>query len=119
VELRYRVQVTARLDQQIDRALRMLAPCEREIVRLRFGIGGPPQALRAVARQLGLPQSRARRIELRAFAVLRGQALQAAAHWGNVLVRPPGRCRDPRGRTASPSLADAGPSRRVRHSNTR
>jgi len=51
--------------------------------------------------------------------VLRGHALQAAAHWGNVLLRLPGRYRDLRGRTASPVVSHTGPSRRVRHSNTR
>ena len=118
VELRYRVQRTARLDRQIDRALRLLAPCESDVLRLRFGIGGPPLDLSAVARRLGVSQSRVRRIELRGLAVLRGQALQAAACWGHARLRPPGRDRHPQRRAASPTLSVAKPSRRLRHPNT-
>jgi|SRR5579884_312750 len=64
------VEATARAEA-LHRALRRLAPAEREVVRLRWGIGGDaPTPLREASRRLGISLDAARRLERRALAAL-------------------------------------------------
>ena len=54
----------------VDAALAKLPEKERRIIKARFGTGGRPEALREAAREVGVTQEQARRLEERALARL-------------------------------------------------
>ena len=57
---------------ELDRALGMLEPAEREVIMLRYGLsGGGPRTLSDVGRQLDVTRERIRQIERRALTKLR------------------------------------------------
>lgn len=58
---------------QVARFMSELSDREREIIELRFGIGGraKPQTLRQVGKDMGVTKERVRQIEMRALAKLR------------------------------------------------
>jgi RNA polymerase sigma factor (sigma-70 family) len=61
----------ARRDE-LDRALSMLDPREREVIQLRYGLtGGGPRTLSDVGRQLDVTRERIRQIERKALTKLR------------------------------------------------
>jgi RNA polymerase primary sigma factor len=62
------------LTRQIEHALAGLAARERDIIRLRFGLGGgEPLTLEAIGRSVGLTRERIRQIEVRALRKLHPQ----------------------------------------------
>jgi RNA polymerase primary sigma factor len=65
------------LSTQVGHALARLNPREREIVRLRFGIGdGETQTLEEVGQRLGLTRERIRQLEAQALRKLRRSPLE-------------------------------------------
>jgi RNA polymerase primary sigma factor len=61
------------LATQVARALATLAPRERTVLRLRFGIGGDEEhTLEEISRRFGVTRERIRQIEAGALAKLRG-----------------------------------------------
>ncbi len=55
-------------ESAVGAALETLTDDERRVIQLRFGTGGAPEtSLRDVARQLGVTQERARRLEAQAL----------------------------------------------------
>ncbi len=63
------------LASQLDTALDVLAPRERRILRLRFGLeDGRPRTLDDVGREIGLTRERVRQLEKQALATLRDPA---------------------------------------------
>jgi len=60
------------LQERINEVLRSLAPREREVIELRFGLkDGTPRTLDEVARQYGITRERIRQIEARGLCKLR------------------------------------------------
>jgi RNA polymerase primary sigma factor len=60
------------LKERINEVLRSLAPREREVIELRFGLkDGTPRTLDEVARQYGITRERIRQIEARGLLKLR------------------------------------------------
>ncbi len=60
------------LKERIDEVLRSLAPREREVIELRFGLkDGTPKTLDEVAKQYGITRERIRQIEARGLLKLR------------------------------------------------
>jgi len=60
------------LKERINEVLRSLAPREREVIELRFGLkDGTPKTLDEVARQYGITRERIRQIEARGLLKLR------------------------------------------------
>jgi RNA polymerase primary sigma factor len=58
-------------EKAVDAALAKLPEKERRIIKARFGTGGRPErALREAAREVGVTQEQARRLEERALARL-------------------------------------------------
>jgi len=74
--------ITQDLNVQVERALSTLSPKEKEILRLRFGIGeGGEHTLEEVGRRFSVTRERIRQIETKALRKLRhplrGRALRA------------------------------------------
>jgi len=74
--------ITQDLTTQVERALSMLSPKEKEILRLRFGIGDEGEhTLEEVGRRFSVTRERIRQIETKALRKLRhplrGRALKA------------------------------------------
>ena len=66
------------LRERINEVLRSLAPREREVIELRFGLkDGTPRTLDEVARQYGITRERIRQIENQGLKKLRALALAA------------------------------------------
>jgi RNA polymerase primary sigma factor len=66
------------LTTQVSHALAGLTPREREIVRLRFGIGdGETQTLEEIGQRLGLTRERIRQLEAQALRKLRRSPLES------------------------------------------
>jgi RNA polymerase primary sigma factor len=60
------------LKERIAEVLRSLAPREREVIELRFGLrDGQPRTLDEVARSYGITRERIRQIEARGLVKLR------------------------------------------------
>jgi len=60
------------LHERIDEVLKSLAPREREVIEMRFGLrDGTPKTLDEVARQYGITRERIRQIEARGIGKLR------------------------------------------------
>jgi RNA polymerase primary sigma factor len=60
------------LRERIEEVLKSLAPREREVIELRFGLkDGTPRTLDEVARQFGITRERIRQIESRGLGKLR------------------------------------------------
>ena len=60
--------VASQRDRAVRRALRSLPEREREVLWLRFGIGGDePEPLREIGRRLGITQERVRQLQARAL----------------------------------------------------
>jgi RNA polymerase primary sigma factor len=72
---------TRDLSRELERALAELKPKEREILRLRFGIGGQEaRTLEQIGDRYGLTRERIRQIEMKALGKLRRQRLAAGLH---------------------------------------
>ena len=68
----------AMLPAAVDRLLAELEPRERDVLRLRYGLGrGDPRTLEEVGAALGLTRERIRQIESRAMAKLRDPTIAA------------------------------------------
>jgi RNA polymerase primary sigma factor len=69
---------------EVHQALEKLSDRERRLVELRFGIGGEPQSLETIGKELGVSRERVRQIEGEALAKLeselRGIELEELAH---------------------------------------
>ena len=66
------IPLARRLQERIHEVLRSLAPREREVIELRFGLrDGTPKTLDEVARQYGITRERIRQIEARGLLKLR------------------------------------------------
>jgi RNA polymerase sigma factor (sigma-70 family) len=66
-------------EDAVGDALKTLPDDERRVIQLRFGTGGEPEmSVRDVARQLGVTQARARKLEARALKRLAGDDSLAA-----------------------------------------
>jgi len=79
------------LTTQVERALAMLSPKEKEILRLRFGIGEEGEhTLEEVGKRFAVTRERIRQIEAKALRKLRhplrGRNLKAFVEKGGVLV---------------------------------
>jgi RNA polymerase primary sigma factor len=57
--------------QSVQKALAQLAPRERRLLELRFGLTGEPHSLEAIGRELGLTRERVRQLEADSLAKLR------------------------------------------------
>ena len=69
----------ADLKDQVDDVLRMLAPRERRVIQLRFGLGdGHQRALDEVARRMGTSRETVRQLERQALDKLRRTGRTAA-----------------------------------------
>jgi len=64
--------------REVRRAIASLPERERRIVELRFGIGGEPQALEAIGKELGITRERVRQLEAAALAKLQDELAAAA-----------------------------------------
>jgi RNA polymerase primary sigma factor len=63
---------------EVRRAIEALPERERRIIELRFGIGGDPQALEAIGKELGITRERVRQLEATALAKLQDELAEAA-----------------------------------------
>src|SRR5262249_21514317 len=60
------------LRERLEEVLRCLAPRDREVIELRFGLkDGQPRSLEEVARRYGVTRERIRQIEIRGLLRLR------------------------------------------------
>jgi RNA polymerase primary sigma factor len=64
--------------REVRRAIASLPERQRRIVELRFGIGGEPQALEAIGKELGITRERVRQLEAEALARLQDELAFAA-----------------------------------------
>ncbi len=85
--------ITQDLTTQVERALGTLSPKEKEILRLRFGIGEEGEhTLEEVGRRFSVTRERIRQIEAKAIRKLRhplrGRALKAFVENGHPVPRP-------------------------------
>jgi RNA polymerase primary sigma factor len=64
--------------REVRRAIAALPERERRIIELRFGVGGEPQALEAIGKQLGITRERVRQLEAEALAKLEDELAAAA-----------------------------------------
>ena len=64
--------------REVRRAIASLPERQRRIVELRFGIGGEPQALEAIGKELGITRERVRQLEAEALAKLQDELAEAA-----------------------------------------
>jgi RNA polymerase primary sigma factor len=64
--------------REVRRAIASLPERQRRIVELRFGIGGEPQALEAIGKELGITRERVRQLEAEALAKLQDELAAAA-----------------------------------------
>jgi RNA polymerase primary sigma factor len=64
--------------REVRRAIESLPERERRIVELRFGIGGEPQALEAIGKELGITRERVRQLEADALDKLERELREAA-----------------------------------------
>jgi len=55
---------------EVRRALRELPELERRVLELRFGVGGDPQSLESIGRELGISRERVREVEADALELL-------------------------------------------------
>jgi len=62
----------------VRRAIESLPERERRIIELRFGVGGQPQALEAIGKELGITRERVRQLEAEALAKLERELREAA-----------------------------------------
>jgi RNA polymerase sigma factor (sigma-70 family) len=65
-------QLAAELATALDRALALLSPRERAVVRMLFGLDGDPQSLETIGRQLKLSRERVRTVRTIALRKLNG-----------------------------------------------
>ena len=71
------------LRDRIVEVLKSLAPREREVIELRFGLkDGTPKTLDEVARLYGITRERIRQIEVRAFEKLQAKMRELAKSKG-------------------------------------
>jgi RNA polymerase primary sigma factor len=64
--------------REIRRAIAALPERERRIIELRFGVGGEPQALEAIGKELGITRERVRQLEADALRKLEQELAEAA-----------------------------------------
>ncbi len=64
--------------REVRRAIAGLPERERRIVELRFGVGGEPQALEAIGKELGITRERVRQLEAEALQKLELELAEAA-----------------------------------------
>ncbi len=64
--------------REVRNAIAALPERERRIIELRFGIGGDPQALEAIGKELGITRERVRQLEATALAKLQDELAAAA-----------------------------------------
>jgi RNA polymerase primary sigma factor len=64
--------------REVRRAIAALPERERRIIELRFGVGGEPQALEAIGKELGITRERVRQLEAEALARLERELREAA-----------------------------------------
>jgi RNA polymerase primary sigma factor len=64
--------------REVRRAIESLPERERRIIELRFGVGGQPQALEAIGKELGITRERVRQLEAEALAKLERELREAA-----------------------------------------
>ncbi len=63
---------------EVRRAIAGLPERERRIIELRFGVGGEPQALEAIGKELGITRERVRQLEAEALQKLELELAEAA-----------------------------------------
>jgi RNA polymerase primary sigma factor len=63
---------------EVRRAIESLPERERRIIELRFGVGGEPQALEAIGKELGITRERVRQLEAQALDKLQAELAEAA-----------------------------------------
>ncbi|MEI8147663.1 MAG: sigma-70 family RNA polymerase sigma factor, partial [Actinomycetes bacterium] len=81
----YEVAAESLIPQEIERGLQVLDERERQILRMRYGLGGMPQrTLEDVGAELGLTRERIRQIESRAMSKLRHPAVDMG--WRDLLA---------------------------------
>src|SRR5262249_62284722 len=82
--------------EELGKAMRLveaLEPRQREVLRLRFGLGGQgPKTLREIGERLRLTRARVRQIERQALGRLQGQLGRQEAATA-LKIFPPGPCR--------------------------
>jgi RNA polymerase primary sigma factor len=71
-----RVITTIAIDQLRD-LLSALSDRERDVLRARYGLGGPEESLRQIARRQGVSAERVRQVENRALGKLRAAAAES------------------------------------------
>ena len=64
--------------REVRRAIASLPERERRIIELRFGVGGEPQALEAIGKELGITRERVRQLEAEALQKLELELSEAA-----------------------------------------
>jgi len=64
--------------REVRQAIASLPERQRRIIELRFGIGGEPQALEAIGKELGITRERVRQLEAEALARLQDELAFAA-----------------------------------------
>jgi RNA polymerase primary sigma factor len=64
--------------REVREAIASLPERQRRIIKLRFGIGGDPQALEAIGKELGITRERVRQLEAEALARLQDELAEAA-----------------------------------------
>jgi RNA polymerase primary sigma factor len=64
--------------REVRRAIAGLPERERRIIELRFGVGGEPQALEAIGKELGITRERVRQLEAEALQKLELELAEAA-----------------------------------------
>ena len=64
--------------REVRRAIAQLPERERRIIELRFGVGGEPQALEAIGKELGITRERVRQLESDALRKLEVELAEAA-----------------------------------------
>ena len=65
--------------QTLRKALGMLAPDERRVIELRYGLDGEPRSIEAIGRELKITRDRLRRLEEDALAKLERELSTDAA----------------------------------------